>query len=210
MRVHVLVAIRIGRGRRPAQAGGAADQPLVHAPPPALRPHESLVVEPRREQRAEDAIQRPQIEADGRPAVLAPSSQAVVQLDLGGAHVGLGARVAAQLHERVRLLGTCAEDAARAVILEAAPDQMDAIRQQRRSERVAGVALVAGAVEGEMQRLPPIDPTPAVQAVRLSLAIARAHGVSSAPEPTTVRSRLAPLRAGAARGSISGRGSPIV
>ena len=172
VRVHVLVAIRIGRGRRPAQAGGAADQPLVHAPPPALRPHEGLVVEARREQRAEDVVQRPQVEADGWPAVLARGSEAVVQLDLGGADVGLGARAAAQLHERVRLLGAGAEDAARAVILEAAPDQMDAVRQQRRSERVAGVALVAGAVEGEMQRLPPIDPAAAVQAVRLSLAIA--------------------------------------
>ena len=210
MRVHVLVAIGIGRGRRAAQAGGAADQPLVHAPPPALRPHEGLVVEARREQRAKDAIQRPQVEADGWPAVLARGGQAFVQLDLGRARVRLGARAAAQLHERVGLLGAGAEDATRAVILEAAPDQMDAVREQRRSERVAGVTFVAGAIEGEMERPPPIDPAPAAQAVRLRMAIAEVHGVSSAPEPTTVRSRLAPLRAGAARVSISGRDSPIV
>ena len=87
---------------------------------------------------------------------------------------------------------------------------MDAVRKQRRSERVAGVANVASTVEGEMERPPPIDPAPTVQTVLLRGAIADVHGGSSVPEPTTVRSRLAPLRAGAAGVSISGRGSPIV
>ena len=116
---------------------------------------------------------------------------------------------AAQLHERIGFLGAGAEDATGAMVLEAAPDEMDAVRKQRRSERVAGVANVASTVEGEMERPPPINPAPTVQTVLLRGAIADVHGGSSVPEPTTVRSRLAPLRAGAAGVSISGRGSPI-
>jgi hypothetical protein len=59
------------------------------------------------------------------------------------------APAAAQLHERVRLLGARAEDATRTVILKGAADEAHAVRQQRRGERVAAIAAIALAVEGE-------------------------------------------------------------
>ena len=52
MRMAVLVAVGVGRRRRLAQARGAADRALVDAVPPGRRPHEGLVVEARRQQRA--------------------------------------------------------------------------------------------------------------------------------------------------------------
>src|SRR3546814_19048590 len=49
--------------------------------------------------------------------------------------------------EGVRLLRTGRKDAARAVILERAADEMDAIGQQRRGERVALIAGIGLAVK---------------------------------------------------------------
>ena len=49
------------------------------------------------------------------------------------------------------------QDAARAVILERSADQMNAVRQQRGGQRVAGEALIAPAVEGESKRRVAID-----------------------------------------------------
>ena len=63
---------------------------------------------------------RADVEAQRRPAVLARRDEPVVQLLRRRAHVGLGARAARELHQRVRLLGAGAEDAARPVVLEAA------------------------------------------------------------------------------------------
>ena len=48
----------------------------------------------------------------------------------------------ADLDQGVGLLGAGGDDAARAVVLEAAPDQVDAVGQQRRGQGVAAVALV--------------------------------------------------------------------
>ena len=157
VRVHVLVAIGIGLARRPPQPRRAADHALVDASPPALWPHEGLVVKACREKRAEQVVQRPEVEAHRWPAVLTRGAEALVQLDRRGPGVRLGEPAAPQLHERVGLLGAGREDAARAMVLEAAPDQMHAVREQRRGERVAGIAFVADAVVSEAQRAPPVD-----------------------------------------------------
>ncbi len=56
------------------------------------------------------------------------------------AHVDGGASAAGDVDDRVRLLDAGAPDAARTVVFEAAPDDPDAVRQQRRGD---GVALEA-------------------------------------------------------------------
>ena len=45
------------------------------------------------------------------------------------------------------------------MIFEAAPKQADAIGQQGRGQRVAGMALVPDSVEGEAKGSGPVDPT---------------------------------------------------
>ena len=82
-----------------------------------------------------------------RPAVLAVGDETVVELLLRRARIGLGARAARELDQRIRLVGAGGDDAARAVILEAAADQMHAVGQQGGSQRVARMALVRRAVE---------------------------------------------------------------
>jgi hypothetical protein len=156
MGIGLAVAIRIGRLGRLAEAGGAADDMLVFHPG-AGRPHEGLVVEAGREITRQQIVDAADVEAQRRPAVLALGDEAVIELDLGGAHIGLGAIARAQLDQRIGLVGARGHDAARAMIFEAPPDEMDAIGEQGRGKGVAGIALVALAVEGEAERPGAVD-----------------------------------------------------
>ena len=152
------VAVRVGLRRRTAKARGAADQRLIERRPGRARPHERLVVEARREDRRQEIVRPPKIEAQVRPAVLRMRLEPVVELDLGRAQVRrLARRITMYRHERVRLLGTGGDDAARPVVLERAPDEMHAVGEQRRGQRVAGEALVGRAVEAEPERARPVD-----------------------------------------------------
>ncbi len=93
------------------------------------------------------------------------ANEAVVQLDLGRARVGLAARAAAQFDQRVRLLGAGGEDAARPVVLERAADEADAVGDERRGERVARAAVHGDAVEGERVRRRAVDQAAAGETV---------------------------------------------
>ncbi len=154
--LHVPVRVRLRR--RAAKPRGAADQRFVERGPGRARPHECLVVEPRREDRREDVVRPAEVESQARPAILRMRLEAFVEFDLRRAQVRrLARRVAAHGHERVRLLGARRDDAARPVVLERAPDEVHAVREQRRGQRVARKALVSGAVEAEAQRARPVD-----------------------------------------------------
>ena len=107
------------------------------------------------------------VKCQRRPAVLALRLEAVVELGGGGARVRLAPGAGAQLDDRVRLLRAGREDAARPVVLERAADQRDAVGQQRRGERIAGMALVGAAVELEQQRLAAVDEAAGGDAVGL-------------------------------------------
>jgi hypothetical protein len=155
-----------------ADAGGAPDDVLVRGPGARGR-HERLVIEAGRKQRREQIVERPQVEIERRPAVLARGNEPIVKLRHGGARVGLGARALADPHQRVRLLRPGGEDAARTVIFEAASDDAHAVRQQRRRQRVARVARVAAAIEGERERARAVDRAALRQTERL-----RRHEVS--------------------------------
>ena len=76
MGVHPLIPIRIRTFRRLAETGGMPDHMLI-AHPERGRPHEGLVVEPRRKQLVKQLVHRPHIELETGPAVLALSDQAV-------------------------------------------------------------------------------------------------------------------------------------
>ncbi len=171
-RACVFVAIRVFGLGGAAQAGGAADGRLVDLLPEPRRPHESLVVEAGREKRREQAVDRQDIEAERRPAVLARGVETVVKLDRRGARVGLAPGAGAQLDEGVGLLRAGRHDAARPVIFERAADQAHAVRDQRRGQRVAGEADIAFAVEVKIQLALARDKAAVRKPVRLRIAAA--------------------------------------
>ena len=186
-----LIAVGIGLARTDAKTRGAADRRLIDMRPgPVLaeevRAHERLVVEAGPEQRRQEIVHRADVECERGPAVLARSAQSLVELDLGRAQVGREpAGPARDGDERVRLLRAGAEDSARPVIFVRAPNQMDAIGEQRRGERVAGVALMQKAVEREGERARAIDRTDACETKRLahSRRPARSLGPSGRGSP---------------------------
>jgi hypothetical protein len=73
--------------------------------------------------------------------------EAIEQLRHRGARVRFATRTRSQLDQRVRLFRAGRQDAARSVILERSPDQLDAVGQQRGCKRVACVAGELFAVE---------------------------------------------------------------
>ena len=158
--VHLVVPVRVGPGWRDSKPSGTSEHPLVEWPQ-RPRPHECLVVEARRQEARDDAVDGAQIEAHRRPAVDARRLQTVVKLDLSSDVVGqrLGARP--ELDQRVGLLDAAPDDAPRTMVLEAPAHKANAIRQKRRGERVPLETLVAPAVEREVERPAAVDaPSP--------------------------------------------------
>ncbi len=204
MRETVGVVVRVRQLRRHAEPGGAADHGLEELRPQRraldeARPHEGLVVEPGREERRQQVVDRADVEAAGRPAVLARGHEPVVELDLRGAqvrrHPGLVPRHG---DERVGLVGAGRQDAARAVVFERPAEKMNAVGEQRRGERVALETLVGMSVEGEAERCRAVDPAAPGRAE------IDAHGATSSPAPIRGAS---PSGTG---GTTSGRGSPAL
>ena len=144
------IMIRVRFRRRDAEAGGAADEGLIDAVPGLLRPHEGLVVEAGGKERRHQVVDRADIEGERRPAVLGFDLHAVEDFLHRGAHVRLAAGgIARDVEQRVRLFRSGRQDAARAVILERAAEQVHAVRQERRGDGIALQRRVALAVEGE-------------------------------------------------------------
>src|SRR6202020_1301262 len=118
---------------------GSADHGLIDARPgPQIGAHKGLVVESGAEQRREQVVDGAEVECERWPAILARSAQSIMKLDLGRAQVrGHSAGTTLDANQRVRLLGACAEEPARPVILERSPDEMQAIEEAPATERVA-------------------------------------------------------------------------
>ncbi len=183
---YALIAVRIGLARRAAETGGATDHRLIDMAPGPARPHEGLVIEARAEQRRKEIVDRAEVELERGPAILARSAEPIVKLDLGRAQIRRHpARSARKRDQRVRLLGAGAQDSPRPVIFERAPDEMKAVGDQGGRERVAGIALVIEAVEGEDERARTIDRTDACETKRLahSRRPARSFGPSGRGSP---------------------------
>ncbi len=121
----------------PAEPGHGADAVLVSLP---ARPEEALVVEGRRNE-AREAIDEGKAIVRGRPLRVDRTKHHAVAERLDGCPaIGIVTLAVAQIEDRVRLLDAGREDAARAVILEAAADDRNAIGEQRGGNRVAGEA----------------------------------------------------------------------
>src|SRR5205823_4248041 len=91
-------------------------------------------------------------------AVLAFGAQTLVQLNLGRAQIGCITRIVAPYaDQRVRFVRARAQNAARPVVLERAPNQMHAVGEQRRGKRVPCEPLVAASVEAEAERAGAVD-----------------------------------------------------
>ena len=75
----LLAGVPVGLARERPEAGGAADQRLVDPLPEGLRPHEGLVVEAGPDQRGGEPVDRQEVEAEARPAVLAEGLEAVAR-----------------------------------------------------------------------------------------------------------------------------------
>ena len=165
MEVAAGVTVGVDLGRSAAEAGGAADEGLVDAVPEGFRPHEGLVVEPGREQHVEPIIDRAEVEFQRWPAVLALGVQAGMDLLDGGAGVWLeAAGTAAGADQGVGFLGTGGQDAARAVVFEAAAHEVHAVGEQGRGDGVAFVAVIGLAVEGEGDGAVAVDPAAVLDA----------------------------------------------
>ncbi len=76
--VGLLVVVRVGLARGAAEPGGAPDRRLVELLPERGRPHESLVVEAGAEEGCGELVDREQVVAERRPAVLAVRGEALV------------------------------------------------------------------------------------------------------------------------------------
>ena len=179
--VAAIVVVGVGLDRGMAQPRRLADEVLVE-PPPRARPHEGLVVEAGRKQPRGDVAQPPHVEIERGPAVLAAGREPVIKLDLRRLEIRLGPGSLADANECIGLFPPRCEDAARAVVLEAAAGEPDAVRKQRGGQGVAPVPLVAYAVEGERERRGSIDtPSPLRP---MGLPVHRRP-----PPPETVRGR---------------------
>ena len=169
--VEVLVGVGVlqflvGRG---AQTGGLPDDRLIDVLPQRTRVDEHLVIEAGGQEPAELVVDRQDVELQARPMVLRLRGQPREQLGGGGALVRLIAVAHTQLHQRIGFLGARRHHAARAVVLERAAHHHLAVGQQGGCERIAGKALHALAVKGEVDLFGAVD-QPAV------LGKTRAHG----------------------------------
>ncbi len=194
--------------RRATKTRGLADRRFVEFLPRGFRPHKGLVVKSRAEKRREQAVDRQHIEIERRPAILAQRVEAVVKLGRRRAGIGLAPRAIAQFDQRIRLLGPVADNAARTMIFERAPDQLDVIGQQGRGERVARKAAETLAVEGEALRSRAVDRPAGCEAAHdeapssqanCTREICMAAHVARHPDPAAAPGRMNPifvLRAG--------------
>jgi hypothetical protein len=162
-----VVAVCIARVRRGAEARRRANFLFVFRPPFA-RPHEGLVVEAGRQKARELLVDRHPVVFEARLRIYAMGNQPLIQLDFGGACIGHRILAALQLHDRIRFRHVGADNAARPVILEAASNEMHAVGEQRRGQRIALKALIRTAIKGEFQRNRAIDAPAGAQTVVLA------------------------------------------
>jgi hypothetical protein len=160
MGVDVRVAVGIGLAGCCAEAGGAADRRLEEVLPGGAGLQEGLVVEARRQDARARRRHRAEVEGEARPVVLAARDEALGERHGGRAGVRLEPGAGAEADEGVRLLDAGGEDAAGAMVLEAAADEGDAVGEQRGGEGVAGEAGQAAAVPGEGEGCSAVDPRP--------------------------------------------------
>ena len=178
--VDLVVVVRIGLHRGAPQTGCAPDDRLIEAVP-GLQPAEEkgLVVEPGRQEAADEVVGLHHVEPQRADVVLREGFEAFVQFNHRCAVVGVALGLAlVGLDQRAGLFWPGRENPARAMVFKRAAEQLDPAGKQGRGEAVALVALINAAVEGEGQRPVAVDQAAFAQAQRLGQA--RGHWPSSA------------------------------
>ena len=148
--IHLVVDIGIPSARCFAKSGRTAQQAFPRHPQPGWL-HEGLVVEPRGQEPAESANETLRA-GTGRPCL-----EPVEEFHLGGPQVRGADRPVAEVQDGVGFFRTVSDDTARPRILETARDDIDAVREERGCQGVAGVALHGAAVEREVEHAAAID-----------------------------------------------------
>ena len=159
VRVGVLIAVGVRRRRCAAETCCGANGRLVDPVPEGARPHERLVVEAGDEDRRQRIVDGADVEVERRPSGSASAATGRATASMADARLfgSIAAASAIDRQQRVRLLGSVAEDAARAVKLERPADEVDAVGEQRRGDRVAGERLQLHAVEPHRDRFRAVD-----------------------------------------------------
>ena len=128
-----------------AEAGDVAEELLVERPRAARPDHRPVVEADRRERPADLVRDGEQVVVEGAPDVLGPDAGAFAD----GRHAGAHVRRAVDLHHAVGARAAAAQEAARAVVLEAAGEDALTLGEEGRGERVALEPAHARAVESE-------------------------------------------------------------
>ena len=192
MRVPLIVARRIARCRRMPEPGHMPQRWLPQIAPQAARPDKRLVVKAGGKQWGDAPDQRAEIILETRPGMLARRPQPIIKGDVGGAAIGFGKAARFELNQRGGFLRPRRKYPARPMVFEAARDKPQAIRQQSRGERVAGMAFVVLPVEAEAQDPAAVDLAAARQPEGLRHALV-AHPDFPIPR-ALVAQRRAPVR----------------
>ena len=153
------------------------DHWFEHALPDPRRAHEGLVVEPRPEERGQPVVDLHHVKSDGRPGVLAARVEPLAQFHRRRPRVRLLPRAPAKRDQRVRLLASRRQDAARAVVLERPRHGTQTVRQQGGGQRVALHARVTVPVEPEAKLPVAVDQTAFRQSHRDTSATAKTSWV---------------------------------
>ena len=150
--VALVVVAAVGVGRHLAGVHEGAQDLLVRGPQP-LGLDERLVVEAGGQEPSGEPVDGLDVEAQRRPGVLRADLEARGEQAVRAADV----RLVADLHHGARVEVARGEQPAGPVVLVAAGEHALARGRERRDDRVAGVARVAGAVPGEPDGAPAVD-----------------------------------------------------
>src|SRR5262249_19063622 len=112
--------------------------------------------------------------------------------------------VAPQADQRIWLVRSCAQNAARSVVLERPANQMHAVREQGRSEGVARQPFEAAPVEAKAQMAAAVHPA------TLARAESRAHAAFSPALALSTAAASLPAKRSCPTAMRSGCGSPIL
>ena len=155
----LLIGAFVMRAGKAAKPRRAADDRLVQLFPKGARPHEGLVIEPRRQERRQIVVHRQKVEPQAAHPVLALRHQPFEHLLHRRPHVRGLVLCAHHLDQCIRFFRPRRQHTTRAVILERPPDQTHIIGQQGRRQRVALVPGIFPAIEPEADRFRAVDQT---------------------------------------------------
>ena len=151
MQEALVITVGVGHPGQRAKAGCMANDRLIDLFPEFRWPHESFVIETCCQKIRHHVIHRHHIKTERWPPVLASGDKSVKQLGCRCPRVRLGECAFAKRDNRIWLLGTGTQHAARTVIFERPAHEPHTIRQQGRGQRIATMTLEGFSIKAEAQ-----------------------------------------------------------